>query len=453
MKNTTDYNLLDQAWMPVIYHDGTVAKIGIQQAFENAADIRQIAAPNPMDRAAILRFLIALTYWGGSNLENAKWQACINKLKQQRNLFNLLGEGLRFYQDQTARRRRPITDLIQEAPSGHNYVHFCHIEDYDAGLCLPCCIMGLLRLPMFSVSGLPDLKSGINGTPPIYVIPIGESLLDTLQINCPPVENLGIFALDNPLARPEGNSDVPILTGLSALSRRVWLHEPGDTAGACASCGVRSDMLVRSCESESAGTLESKVWTDPHVVSYAEEPEKKVKAPDLTAGYFRMDRPWTALMANFLAHGGPKPLHLFVTGFATNKAKNIDVWENLLELPEALFGADELLIRWENEGKKLPAQLRPWHESNRKHTELGILATAIRPHVEARVAAQATELIAGGEEAWKDAAKNYSPLMKVLAGAISPGVTTKALERRRQISATMPRMEAEPPKPKKGKRK
>lgn len=62
-EKTQDYNLLEEAWIPVLWNDGRAGRVGIRQALMQAGRIRQIAASNPMDRLAILRFLLALLYW------------------------------------------------------------------------------------------------------------------------------------------------------------------------------------------------------------------------------------------------------------------------------------------------------------------------------------------------------------------------------------------------------
>jgi len=48
-----NYNLLDQSWIPVLYHNGHWTRVGILQALKDAGRIRQIAASNPMDRVAM----------------------------------------------------------------------------------------------------------------------------------------------------------------------------------------------------------------------------------------------------------------------------------------------------------------------------------------------------------------------------------------------------------------
>jgi CRISPR system Cascade subunit CasA len=67
-----NFNLLDEDWIPVLYRDGRWERIGIRKALKDAARIRQLAASNPMDRVAILRFLLALLYWCNGNPPHCK---------------------------------------------------------------------------------------------------------------------------------------------------------------------------------------------------------------------------------------------------------------------------------------------------------------------------------------------------------------------------------------------
>ena len=61
------YNLLEEKWIPVLWKQGNTSRVGIMEALTQAGHIRQIAASNPMDRVAILRFLLALLYWCNGN--------------------------------------------------------------------------------------------------------------------------------------------------------------------------------------------------------------------------------------------------------------------------------------------------------------------------------------------------------------------------------------------------
>jgi CRISPR system Cascade subunit CasA len=127
-----DYNLLDEDWIPVLTGKGEFRRLGIVAALRQAREIRQLASNNPMDRVALLRFLMALVYWGLGNPREENTpkdgepfpEKLFEKLEAYRKCFNLLGEGKRFYQTwQSGRdpdRRKAITELIQEMPTGNH---------------------------------------------------------------------------------------------------------------------------------------------------------------------------------------------------------------------------------------------------------------------------------------------------------------------------------------------
>jgi len=468
------YNLLDEQWIPTLWTDGKVTRVGIKEALTQAGRIRQIAASNPMDRVAILRFLLALLYWcwGNPSADTDSLStfpaAWFQKLDENRECFNLLGEGNRFYQDRGARRRRPITDLLQEIPTGNNFWHFRHSTDYHNGLCPACCTMGLLRLPLFSVSSLPDLRAGINGTPPVYVVPSGKTLIETLSANWTPRTSLGTPAWVRPHVDMAADEDVPILTGLTLLPRRVWLHEPRER-GVCVACGM-TGPVIKACEFQSAGKQENERWADPQVVldtrtrkretleaegltAAGKFRRKTLKATDLTAaGKFRMDRPWPDLLKSILLKKTEKAGYLsqaneftlLVVGFATDQAKSIDVWERTIRLPNQEFNQDivaRMILQWQKEGTSIEKRVVR-HKSNSRAA-----MASVRPHVESEVSTKVEELLSGGNRAWKDAASKYHPMMQAVAKSLAPGFTTTAIRERKKIANTLPRLSDHAPMP------
>ncbi len=137
-ESSMKFNLLDEQWIPVLYHNGECRRVSIRTALRDARRIRQIAASSPMDRVAVLRFLLAILYWcRGDPPDDAKEQMTedgfpdewfAEKFKAHHDCFNLLGEGKRFYQVADAKRPRPVSDLIHEIPTGNNFWHFQHSE-------------------------------------------------------------------------------------------------------------------------------------------------------------------------------------------------------------------------------------------------------------------------------------------------------------------------------------
>jgi len=471
-----NFNLLEEGFIPVLWSDGKVGRVGIRRALAEAGGIRQIAASNPMDNVALLRFLLAVLYWcqgpPPSQGEKDKILAgagfppgWFGKLDQQKDCFNLLGEGKRFYQDKTAKRCRPTTELLQELPTGNNFRHFRRSDNPRDGLCPACCALGLMRLPLFSVSGLPDLKAGINGTPPIYVIPLGETLLGTLCLNWTRRESLGSPTWECSQEHTAPDAAIPLLAGLTALARRVWLHEPTEP-GPCSGCGSQQQSLIRTCEFQSAGAKQSKSWDDPHVVyvqkanSTGDVERRSMTAPDLTKSSFRLDRPWATLMAALLSSDKHRCVsgttRLMVVGFATDQAKNIDVWERICTLPPCASGqssdpAGEAITIWNEQGRKIPWRMKP-KNSESDGSQFVSAVASIRPHVEARVSSNLADLLSQPEKAWPKAVDEYRQILPAVAGSLAPGFTVKATRRRGEIARALPDMtpkaHAEPKKPK-----
>ena len=122
-----NYNLLQEKWIPVLWKNGNTNRVGIIEALTQADRIRQIAANNPMDRMAILRFLLALLYWCQGNppdgealisgdLLPSNW---FTKINDKRNNFILLGDGDRFYQCKPGLAKAknfPPTTLCKRCP-------------------------------------------------------------------------------------------------------------------------------------------------------------------------------------------------------------------------------------------------------------------------------------------------------------------------------------------------
>jgi len=132
-----------------------------------------------------------------------------------------------------------------------------------------------------------------------------------------------------------------------------------------------------------------------------------------------------------------KPTSVLVVGFATDKAKSIDVWQRTVDVFSTESVTDtvaDLKERWQKENWRIEKAL-----VRSKYQGKAAIA-AVRPDIEDRVFAKVGDLLTGGEEAWERAAEEYRPMMKVLAGALSPGFTTEAVSLRRTIATVVPRM-------------
>jgi hypothetical protein len=140
---------------------------------------------------------------------------------------------------------------------------------------------------------------------------------------------------------------------------------------------------------------------------------------------------WARIMAGILrAQTAYDQRKLWVVGFATvQNDKYLEAREYEILFPQAdyrqLQENLEKMEMWQKEGSRL--------------VKIPLVAS-IRPHVEGRVSARAGELITGDEEAWKEAACEYTLMMAAVARSLSPGYTTAAVQRLKQIADAKPNM-------------
>jgi len=298
------------------------------EALAQAHRIRQLASSNPMDRLAILRFLLALVYWCKGNPPDGQdsvssfpsdWFKRLNSCSEH---FDLLSGEKRFYQYKRSATEKKLSAnyLVQEVPTGTNCWHFRHSIDGFDGLCMACCAVGLLRLPIFATSGGRGKPPGVNSKPPIYAVPLGRSLAETLRLSWGSVseEDLGTPAWERPEFRLPTVGNIPVLAGLTWLPRRVWLDDPGEPKANCASCG-RKGLLVRRMVFAPIGSMKnetsdvSRSWSDPHTIHDGNDvlkPGNALDASDAGAGQ------WTRTAAGALEkHQGV--CDVWSVGFAT----------------------------------------------------------------------------------------------------------------------------------------
>ncbi|NUP89196.1 MAG: type I-E CRISPR-associated protein Cse1/CasA [Candidatus Sumerlaeia bacterium] len=277
------YNLLDEDWIPVLYHSGAWQRVGIRRALEEAGQIRQIAASNPMDNVALLRFLLAVLMWCKPDAKTAlpapdasadgipkEW---LGKLDGHEAAFELLGDGGRFFQDRgTPNNARPIGDLLVEFPTDTKIAHFRHVRDEEYGLCPACCALGIIRFCAFANAyGRGKYTAAVNGPTPAYALGQGRNLLKTLLLHLP---QDAAFKREPPWkngAAP-AEDDLDLATVFAWRSRRLWLRDPGDM-GLCAHCGD-SQSLIREIAFSgnweppfATGRQQKRFWDqDPHLL-------------------------------------------------------------------------------------------------------------------------------------------------------------------------------------------
>ena len=280
------YNLLEEKWIPVLYGNGKTDRVGIWQAFIEAHKIRQIAASNPMDRVALLRFLMAVLLWCKEDAKSSlsalgeksagipeEW---LTKLKENKAAFNLFDEQRPFMQDLAVKEENAnaATELIHDLPSGSALNHFRHTRDTVDGMCPACCALGLVRWSCYATAGTKgagkSMTASPNGNTPAYAFPVCNTLLQCLEAS---LERLTASPKDTPIWLSNGRPDeLGPLSGLTWRSRSVLLTMPTQNDGRlCSYCGASAGGLVREIRFQPGWKrLSDKPWdADPHLVRVA----------------------------------------------------------------------------------------------------------------------------------------------------------------------------------------
>jgi hypothetical protein len=462
------YNLLDEGWIPVLWHDGRAERVGIKTALLEAGKIRQIAATNPMDRVALLRFLLAVLYWcrGNPSSQDEKDQVLAGggfppdwfvKLEQERDRFELLGTGHRFYQNHAYAHLKPehtTAYLVQEVPSGRNAFHFRHTLDLIDGLCPACCAMGLVRLPVFATSGGKGMTAatgkshGINGKPPAYVVPVGTSLAATLRLSWQKrEEDLGNPHWTEDGSRLPTNATVPLLTGLTWRPRSVWLGGLEGLPSICALCGHKA-QLIRRCVFDGKGSSkgDGRSWHDPHVVYVTGkdgtllplQTRDALGNTDAAAGHWARSVPSVVREKRATAT-------LWIIEFSTvQNDKYLEATEYYIpcsSVPQNDEHLGTLCEQWRRQSLRLPAAVgAAMKPSGRTAVTAESAVASIRPHAETEACDRILASVAAADTAWEEACRQYIPLMETICRSLAPGFTTSAVRRRNQISNTLPDM-------------
>lgn len=360
----SQFNLIDEAWIPVRKLDGERVELGIRDTLLNAKEIAVIEDTSPLVVAALYRFLLAVLYRaleGPTDIDQAKaWfksglpaERVSTYLEQWRDRFWLFDENYPFFQIPGFEPKtwRAWTALAAEHNADNAKVLFDHIDVTRPNVVsAAAAARWLLATETFSVSaGKSELSH--TGTAPsataVMVLPLGFQLEDTLLLNLVP-QNRVVCSRDLAVWEREPESLASLKAGTERAiagyadrytwrtrSIRLRVDESGGVSTLAFASGVENasknslDPMLGYRIDDKNGKLpiqfrERGLWRDfdsllPDDARLA--PEVIEHATVLT----RFDR------ARF-------PRSVMVIGQSNNKAK-IEFWRlERFALPEALLG-------------------------------------------------------------------------------------------------------------------
>lgn len=286
------FNLWTQAWITLERTDGGIEQCSIEQALSHAHEYRAIYDPSPLVVVGIHRLLTAImqaiidpnrladikTLWNAGVFPAPK---IVDFGKQYSSRFDLFSGDAPFLQSGDLPLIPVVEDktwtvayLLPDMPSGTNVTHYRHGSEDVQALCGACAAAGLVTIPAFATSGGPGIKPSINGVPPIYVIPGGTSLFQSLTLSlisqdykpaAASVKGDDVWWMRTPIVEKKGELyEVGYLHSLTFPARRVRLH-PEHLGIPCTQCGQSSEWVVRTMifEMGESRPKDSASWIDP----------------------------------------------------------------------------------------------------------------------------------------------------------------------------------------------
>jgi CRISPR system Cascade subunit CasA len=288
---TPSFNLWSEPWIGVLRPDGEREEVGIAECLMRAHEFAALSDRSPLVVAATQRLLaaVAQAIFDPQELADladlldagrfdSAWVAAFGKEWAGR--FDLFSPDRPFLQTgdappAPARGDKPktVAYLLPEVPSGTAVVHFRHAYDGDQRLCPACAAAGLVTLPAFATSGGAGIKPSINGVPPLYILPAGDSLFEALALSLivpayqPRVrttEDAPAWAGPGHISRGKELDAVGYLQSLTFPARRVRLY-PQHLVGHCTRCGRTNLVLVSEMlfEMGHSRPKDAPFWSDP----------------------------------------------------------------------------------------------------------------------------------------------------------------------------------------------
>lgn len=315
--------------------DGHVAALGVRDAIAKADRITEILEP-PLEQASLLRLLAAVVHAGKPDL-NAY-------LDRHNDKFELFHPEHPFGQSPKLKgvERGTAGILIHEIPTGTNINHNRQTYDRTTALCQKCCVKGMLRVPLFATDGglsmkhgdarLPAKSPAVNGRPPVYFFPHGDTLRDTLNLltdKLPTVEG------DRPQWEGTSTSDtVGPLEAFTWKARGIYLPPDGFRPGTCTWCAERGDVIDRIvyCGDIVLGKCpRAATWTDPNVHYEERKHGRAATSPGMNADD-------NAVLWKKIAAAALKSPHekIQAVSFFTNKASYAHIRQDRWDIPNEL---------------------------------------------------------------------------------------------------------------------
>lgn len=384
----TTFDTITEPWVPVVTAGGAPHAVGLREALTRAHDFAAVRDPLPLVECGLYRLLVALAldiFFIEPEPEESNLSDLAALLSSGRfdaaqvgayfachaDRFDLFSEARPFLQTpgMEAEAPKPLAALLPPQPSGTNVNHFHHAHEDDFGVSPAAAARLLTTLAPFMTAGGAGLSPSVNGAPPWYVLPTGDTLFETICLNLCLIgkylEEPGVPAWRDDARPVPGGPNKRTTAGyaeaLTWRPRRIRLVA-GGLAGRCALSGEECPSLVHTMKFAAGDACEQPFpWRDPNV-SYYFSDAAKIQLPLrpkegreawrdtaplalLEEGRQGNDRPavitqFAGLVRDYIRSDDPAGLELRLTlyGMRTDGKMKIFEWQReTLALPAALI--------------------------------------------------------------------------------------------------------------------
>jgi CRISPR system Cascade subunit CasA len=289
------FNLWSEAWLSLERSGGPLIKTGIEQALLDAHHYNAIYELSPLAVAGIFRMMVAILQAALNpqkrDLRNL-WQAGefpIERIKvfgqRYAARFDLFSQSNPFLQSADlpaapvkGDNSKTVAYLAAETSPASAIDHYRHEHPEDEYFCPACAASALLTIPPFMSIGGRGYRPSINGIPPLYMLPVGSNLFESLMLSLIlPTENYWPSAASRRQDLPWWEhppivehsievNEIGYLHSLTFPARRIRLH-PIRLDSICTRCGLRSAWGIRTMlfEMGECRPKDSALWLDPFI--------------------------------------------------------------------------------------------------------------------------------------------------------------------------------------------
>jgi CRISPR system Cascade subunit CasA len=285
------FNLWRDPWIRVAGVDNITRQVSISSILADARIIRALNDPSPLVVVGTHRLLVAIlqasimprslgdlgALWHADTFDAEMLAAFAEQMADRFELFATAQPFLQSADLAATQGDKSIASLSPEVPTATNRTLFQHVTDARHWYCGACCARGMVTIPAFATTGGQGFRPSINGVPPLYFLPIGTTLYESLVLSllspdyqpraaAPERASAAWWTSDGRVGASQIMPDVGYLESLLFPARRMRLVScPGPRM--CTNCGAmaHAGASFMTFEMGQWRGIDAPPWDDPFV--------------------------------------------------------------------------------------------------------------------------------------------------------------------------------------------